>query len=57
MLPLPWRTPCELAPPLGAPQFASMNRASSTLMFVQNAEPISLFCPDETDGESLSAVS
>ncbi len=42
-------------PPFGAPQFAKMTPASDTLVFVQNAEPISLYCADETDGESLSA--
>lgn len=44
-----------LVPPFGAPQFATMDPASDTLVFIQNAEPISLFCHDETDGESLSA--
>ncbi len=42
-------------PPVGAPQFASMQPEGDTLVFTQNAEPISLFCADETDGESLSA--
>jgi len=42
-------------PPFGAPQFASMTPEGDTLVFYQNAEPISLFCHDETDGESLSA--
>lgn len=42
-------------PPFGAPQFDTMDPGSDTLVFVQNAEPISLFCHDETDGESLSA--
>jgi ABC-type transport system substrate-binding protein len=32
-----------------------MDPGSDTLVFYQNAEPISLFCHDETDGESLSA--
>jgi ABC-type transport system substrate-binding protein len=41
--------------PVGAPQFYTMNPGDSDLVFVQNAEPISLFCADETDGESLSA--
>jgi ABC-type transport system substrate-binding protein len=41
--------------PIGAPQFKSMNPGDADLVFVQNAEPISLFCHDETDGESLSA--
>lgn len=42
-------------PPFGAPQFATMDPGSDTLVFIQNAEPISMFCHDETDGESLSA--
>src|SRR5690606_16195050 len=42
-------------PPFGAPQFHTMTPDDDTLVFVQNAEPISLFCHDETDGESLSA--
>src|SRR5690606_19642595 len=42
-------------PPFGAPQFSTMDPGSDTLVFIQNAEPISLFCHDETDGESLSA--
>ncbi len=32
-----------------------MNPGKDTLVFVQNGEPISLFCADETDGESLAA--
>lgn len=44
-----------VTPPFGAPQFALMNPGDSDLVFVQNAEPVSLFCADETDGESLSA--
>jgi ABC-type transport system substrate-binding protein len=44
-----------VTPPFGAPQFALMNPGDADLVFVQNAEPISLYCPDETDGESLSA--
>jgi peptide/nickel transport system substrate-binding protein len=43
------------SPVFGAPQFELMNPGKDTLVFVQNAEPISLFCADETDGESLSA--
>jgi ABC-type transport system substrate-binding protein len=42
-------------PPFGAVQFNEMNPGSDTLVFMQNAEPISLYCTDETDGESLSA--
>lgn len=44
-----------VTPLFGAPQFALMNPGDGDLVFVQNAEPISLYCPDETDGESLSA--
>lgn len=44
-----------VVPPFGAPQFHTMTPDDDTLVFVQNAEPISLFCHDETDGESLSA--
>ncbi len=44
-----------MSPVFGAPQFELMNPGKDTLVFVQNAEPISLFCADETDGESLSA--
>jgi ABC-type transport system substrate-binding protein len=43
------------SPVFGAPQFETMNPGKDTLVFVQNAEPISMFCADETDGESLSA--
>jgi len=43
------------SPPFGAPQFRTMVPESDTLVFVQNAEPISLYCTDESDGESLSA--
>lgn len=44
-----------VAPIFGPPQFAAMNPGKDTLVFVQNAEPISLYCADETDGESLDA--
>jgi ABC-type transport system substrate-binding protein len=42
-------------PPFKAPEFAVMNSGKDTLVFMQNAEPISLYCSDESDGESLSA--
>lgn len=42
-------------PPFGATQFALLDPGDSDLVFVQNAEPISLYCSDETDGESLRA--
>lgn len=41
------------SPPFGATQFYKMDPGKDTLVFVQNAEPISLYCADETDGESL----
>jgi ABC-type transport system substrate-binding protein len=41
--------------PFGAPLFAKDMPAGDTLVFLQNAEPISLYCTDETDGESLAA--
>jgi peptide/nickel transport system substrate-binding protein len=42
-------------PPFGSPFFEVMDPGKDTLVFMQNAEPISLYCADETDGESLSA--
>lgn len=42
-------------PPIGAPQFQFVDPGKDTFVFMQNAEPISLYCTDETDGESLSA--
>jgi ABC-type transport system substrate-binding protein len=41
-------------PPFGAPQFNLVDPGKDTLVFMQNAEPISLYCADESDGESLS---
>ena len=41
------------SPPFGATQFYKMNPGDDTLVFVQAAEPISMYCADETDGESL----
>lgn len=40
-------------PPFGANEFYRMDPGKDTLVYVQNAEPISLYCADETDGESL----
>lgn len=40
-------------PPFGAAEFYKMDPGKDTLVFMQNNEPISLYCPDETDGESL----
>ena len=41
--------------PFGAPLMAKVNPGKDTFVWMQNAEPISLFCADETDGESLAA--
>lgn len=43
------------ASPLGNENFSVMSNGTDTFVWMQNAEPISLFCPDETDGESLRA--
>ena len=40
--------------PFGAPLFDLVDPGKDTMVFMQNAEPISLFCADETDGESLA---
>jgi len=40
--------------PFGAPLFAKVDPGKDTFVFMQNAEPISLFCQAETDGESLA---
>ncbi len=40
--------------PFGAPLFAQANPGKDTFVYMQNAEPISLYCADETDGESLA---
>ena len=40
-------------PPFGSNEFYRMNPGDSDLVYVQAAEPISLYCADETDGESL----
>jgi len=41
--------------PLGNEAFAKMDAGKDTFVWMQNAEPISLYCADETDGESLRA--
>lgn len=41
-------------PPFGAPILRMIDAGKDTLVFMQNAEPISLYCADETDGESLA---
>lgn len=43
------------ASPLGNEYFAVMSNGGDTFVWMQNAEPISLYCADETDGESLRA--
>jgi peptide/nickel transport system substrate-binding protein len=44
------------ASPLGNEQFSVMTPGNrDTLVWEQNAEPLGLYCPDETDGESLRA--
>ncbi len=43
------------ASPLGNENFAVMDNSADTFVWMQNAEPISLYCADETDGESLRA--
>ena len=43
------------APPWGQVMFNAWDNGSDTLVFVQGNEPISLYCADETDGESLRA--
>jgi len=40
--------------PFGAPLFNLVDPGKDTMIFMQNAEPISLFCADESDGESLA---
>jgi peptide/nickel transport system substrate-binding protein len=46
------------ASPLGNEHFAVMDPGGrDTLVWMQNAEPIGLYCADETDGESLRAAS
>lgn len=41
--------------PLGNETFSVVGNGTDTFVWMQNAEPISLFCADETDGESLRA--
>jgi peptide/nickel transport system substrate-binding protein len=44
------------ASPLGNEEMYVMSvPGQDTFVWMQNAEPISLYCPDETDGESLRA--
>jgi peptide/nickel transport system substrate-binding protein len=39
--------------PLGNEWFAAVTPADDQMVWMQNAEPISLYCADETDGETL----
>ncbi|MCP4423548.1 MAG: peptide ABC transporter substrate-binding protein [Chloroflexi bacterium] len=39
--------------PFGADYFHLLDNGSDTVVYMQNNEPISLYCADETDGESL----
>ena len=43
------------APPWGHVQLNLWDNGGDTLVFMQGNEPISLYCSDETDGESLRA--
>jgi ABC-type transport system substrate-binding protein len=43
------------ASPLGNETFSGMSNGTDTFVWMQNAEPISMYCADETDGESLRA--
>ena len=43
------------ANPVSANIFAAMKGSKDTLVYVQNAEPISLYCADESDGETFTA--
>ncbi len=42
------------APPFGATYYTLLDSGKDTIVRMQNAEPISLYCSDETDGESLA---
>jgi ABC-type transport system substrate-binding protein len=41
--------------PVSANILAAMKGSKDTLVYVQNAEPISLYCADESDGETFTA--
>ena len=43
------------APPWGQVQFHLMDNGEDTFVFMQGNEPISIYCADESDGESLRA--
>jgi ABC-type transport system substrate-binding protein len=42
------------APPFGATYYSLLDSGKDTIVRMQNNEPISLYCADETDGESLA---
>jgi ABC-type transport system substrate-binding protein len=42
-------------PPFGSVIHRLIDPGKDTMVFMKNAEPISLFCQDETDGESLDS--
>ena len=49
-----WRTSKRAhASPLGNESFAHVTPADNQMVWMQNAEPIALYCADETDGETL----
>ncbi|MCS6843917.1 MAG: ABC transporter substrate-binding protein [Caldilineales bacterium] len=52
-----WQAKCEGAhsSPLWREKLNVVYCGSDTLVFMQNAEPISLYCADETDGETFRA--
>ena len=41
------------ASPLGTESFAHVTPSDNQMVWMQNAEPIALYCADETDGETL----
>ncbi|MCI0576144.1 MAG: ABC transporter substrate-binding protein [Chloroflexi bacterium] len=42
-------------PPFGSTEFAALDPGDDDLVYMQGAEPVSLYCGDETDGESFRA--
>jgi ABC-type transport system substrate-binding protein len=52
-----WAAACKgaHASPLTREKLGAVDCGADTLVFMQNAEPISLYCPDETDGETFRA--
>ena len=49
------RLKAHLPARLATKNFSVMSNGTDTFVWMQNAEPISLYCADETDGESLRA--